>query len=96
VVLTVDGLEWQASGIDWEAEMNGGERQSLFGGHAGKSVVGDGGSLDAFYRLEGRPGQGPEGMRPMAIVDLKCFTFGVEGVPWAETVEGRGGDGACI
>jgi hypothetical protein len=56
----------QDSGVDWEAEMNVGKRQSLLGGHEGRSVVGDDGSPGAFYRSEdgherGREGDAPSG-----------------------------------
>jgi hypothetical protein len=82
--------------IGWEVEMSGGGRQSSLGGHAGRTVVGDDDSLGAFYRLEGGHERGQEGMHLMAMVDLQCISFGVEGELGAETVEGRRGDEACI
>jgi hypothetical protein len=49
-VLTFGGVGWRGSRIGWETEMNDGGRQPSLGGYAGRSVVGDGGSLGAFYR----------------------------------------------
>jgi hypothetical protein len=82
--------------IGWEVEMSGGGRQSSLGGHAGRTVVGNDDSLSAFYRLEGGQERGQERMRLTAMVDLQCIGFGVEGELGVETVEGRGGDEACI
>jgi hypothetical protein len=39
-MITVGGTWQRGSGIDSEAEMNGGERQSLLEEHEGRSVVG--------------------------------------------------------
>jgi hypothetical protein len=39
--------------------------------HAERSAVGDGVSLDAFYRSEGGQERGWEGMRPMETVNLQ-------------------------
>jgi hypothetical protein len=85
VVLTVCGAGRWGCGINWEAEMNGGGQQSSLGGHAGSNVVGDDGSLGAFYRPEGEQERGRERMCPTAMVDLQCVDFGVEGEPRAET-----------
>jgi hypothetical protein len=51
-VLTVGGAGQRGSKISREAEMNDGGWQSSLAGHAGRSVVGDGSSLGAFYRPE--------------------------------------------
>jgi hypothetical protein len=59
--------------------VNGGGRQSSLGGHVGRSVVGDNGSLGAFYRPEGGQERGRDGMCLMAMVDLQCVGFKVEG-----------------
>jgi hypothetical protein len=48
LMLTVGGAGWWGSRIGWEVEMNNDGRRSLLGGHAGRSVVGDDDSLDAF------------------------------------------------
>jgi hypothetical protein len=56
----------------------------------GRSVVGDDGSLGAFYRPEGGQKRGRDGMRPTAMVDLHCVGFRVEGGIDAEMVKGRG------
>jgi hypothetical protein len=69
-VLTVGGTRRWDSGIGWEAEMNGGGRQSSLGGHTGRSVVGDGGLLSAFYKAEGEQERGREVMRPTTMADL--------------------------
>jgi hypothetical protein len=69
--------------------MKSGGQQSSLEGHAGRSVVGDDGSLSAFYRLEGRQKRAWEGMRLTVMLDLQCVSFRVEGEPGAETAEGR-------
>jgi hypothetical protein len=51
-VLTVGGAGQRGSKISREAEMNDGGWQSSLARHAGRSVVGDGSSLGAFYRPE--------------------------------------------
>jgi hypothetical protein len=70
--------------------MNDGGQQSLLGGHAVRSAVGDGGSLGEFYRAEGGQERGREGMRSTEMVDLQCNGFRVEGELGIEMVEGRG------
>jgi hypothetical protein len=58
--------------------------------------VEDSASLGAFYRLEGKRERDLEGMRLIAMVDLQCVGFKVEGEPGAERMEGRGFDGARV
>jgi hypothetical protein len=76
--------------------MNGDGSHPSLGGHAGRSVVEDSASLGAFYRLEGKRERDLEGMRLIAMVDLQCVGFKVEGEPRAERTEGRGFDGARV
>jgi hypothetical protein len=77
--------------------LSGGSRhQSSLGGRVGRSVVGDSGSLGAFYRLEGGQERGREGMHPTTMIDLQCINFGVEGKLGAKIAEKRGCDAACI
>jgi hypothetical protein len=49
-MLTFGSMGRWGSRIGWEVEMNDDGQQSSLGGHVGKSVVGDSGSLGAFYR----------------------------------------------
>jgi hypothetical protein len=59
-------------------------------------MVGDGGSLSAFYRPEDRQERGQKGICLTTMVDLQCAGFRVEGELGAKMAKGRGGDGACI
>jgi hypothetical protein len=61
-----------------------------------RGVVGDGDSLGAFSRLEGRQERGQEGMCLTTMVDLHWVSFRVEEEQGAETVEGSGGDETCV
>jgi hypothetical protein len=95
-VLTICDMGWRGTKIILETEMNGGEGQSSLGGHVGRNVVGDDGSLIAFYKPKGGHERGQKGMRVTVIVDLQCAGFEVERDPGVEMAKGRGGNGACV
>jgi hypothetical protein len=76
--------------------MNGDMLHASFGGHVGRSVVGDNDPPGAFYKPEGGYERGEKGMRSTTMVDLQCVDFRVEGELGAEMTEGKGEDGACV